>query len=111
MSNAEAKKLNIVVLAYIAVFFPWTALALFDFINDRWRTCLRVCWIEIIQILVLLPTIGYMYYYIWAQTDAKEYTEMGAAIVSILFTSYFFAHYVGHAAASLPAKLAQALYR
>lgn len=82
----RAEQLSFVTLAYLAAFLPWGIFALVDFINERWRKINKTLLNGIVQLIIFVPSISYVIYYIVLQAIANQYSEMCSAIVAASFS-------------------------
>ena len=76
----------IILFAYVAAFLPWTVVSATDFISSTWKPVYvtrRNGHINLI--FIILPAL-YIVFYIYLQANSKDYKEMFAAIVALLFS-------------------------
>lgn len=76
----------LVLIAYTAVFIPWTAVAAKDFINGHWRSVRDSRRDGLTHLFFVIAPSSYITFYIYLQIIAKDYKEMAAAIAGLVFS-------------------------
>eukprot|EP00178_Gracilaria_changii_P013374 TRINITY_DN378_c0_g1_i1.p1 TRINITY_DN378_c0_g1~~TRINITY_DN378_c0_g1_i1.p1 ORF type:complete len:1671 (-),score=197.94 TRINITY_DN378_c0_g1_i1:6821-11833(-) len=75
----------IITAAYIAAFLPWTAFSAKDFISAKWKTVRTTRREGYINLIFSIVPAGYILFYCVTQAEGKEFPEMAAAVVAMLF--------------------------
>lgn len=76
----------IVLVAYIAVFIPWSAVAAIDFINPQWKSVRDSRHHGLTQLFFVVVPMVYILFYIYLQIVSADYKEMSAALAGLAFS-------------------------
>ncbi|PXF49358.1 hypothetical protein BWQ96_00932 [Gracilariopsis chorda] len=86
MFDDLADNIFFILSAYLLAFLPWAVLDASDFIGPEWKS-ISATWREgIIHLLVVLFPISFILFYIFIQASARDYKEVFASSVALLFS-------------------------
>lgn len=74
----------VVLIAYICVFVPWTAVASLDFISAQWKSVRDSRHDAQFHLFLVIGPTFYIMFYFAVQASAEDYKEMSAAIVGLI---------------------------
>lgn len=85
---------SVVLVAYLCVFVPWTAVASLDFISAQWKSVRDSRHDAQYHLFFVIAPTFYIMFYIIVQATAEDFKEMSAAIVALIFSLHHVARTV-----------------
>ncbi|CAN8066740.1 unnamed protein product [Agarophyton chilense] len=81
-----AENIYVILSAYLLAFLPWTVLDSSDFIGPEWKSIAATRRQGTIHLIIVMLPITYIIFYIVVQAATRDFKEMFASFVALIFS-------------------------